>query len=383
MTGNTKLPSGGEAHVAPVPASHTQPAFRLGYQRSLNGIRGLAIILVVIVHTFEHLPGCLGFMAVDVFFVLSGFLITCLLIEEWEQSGKISLSAFYMRRALRLLPALLVLLVVFVIFNAFVHKGDEFRLDLAEARAVLFYYMNWTLAFEWTRSMLLRHAWSLSVEEQFYLLWPPLLLLMLRRKDRLSVLNFTLLGVSCSWSCRLLLLALNDWYTDSIRMMCGLDTRADALLIGCATAIVVSSGLPAKWGWTKRALRIAVMVSVPALIIIGLRFDTGRKWMYLIGWLMISLFAALVILGLMTDTAGWVQRALETRWLVYVGTISYSLYLWHFPILRGLKNYGLPLSKVATLGIGGSIVMALASYYFIERPFLRLKIRFQKVKVTG
>lgn len=354
--------------------------FRLGYRAGLNGLRGLAILIVFLVHGVGRLPGCLGFVGVDIFFVLSGFLITSLLIEEWEESRRISLGSFYMRRALRLFPALVVLLAAFDVYSLCAHPGWRHKVDLIEVRATAFYYMNWKMSFRELNAIYLRHTWSLSLEEQFYLLWPPLLFLLLRWTDRRSLLNFILLGIFCSVGWRWLSLAIENGRVDSWRMICGLDTRADSLLIGCATAVIISSGFIREWNWTNRALRISMIISLAGLLLIGLLFDDSQVWMYCIGWLLISLFAAAVIIALMSEAAGSMRIFFEAHWLVYLGVISYSLYLWHYPIFVILhEDY--KLSMIATTLLGGcmSFVAALGSYYLIERPCLRLKKRFKKV----
>jgi peptidoglycan/LPS O-acetylase OafA/YrhL len=350
--------------------------FHLGYRPAFDGLRGVAIFLVVLIHAF-NVPGCFGFIGVDIFFVLSGFLITSLLVEEWGRAGRISLRAFYVRRALRLLPALSVLLIFFIIFGASFHSHKRFLFDLKEASAALFYYMNWAWAFDSIPVTLLRHTWSLSVEEQFYLIWPLLLLLMLRYASRGSILNFILLGVFGSVVARILLCA--GKLPDTPRMLCGLDTRADSLLIGCAIGIMLSCNLLKRSAAMEIFLRWSSVASLAGLAIIGLGFDMASRGMYYAGWLVISLLAGFLVLGLMAGTVASVHRLFENRGLVYLGKLSYSLYLWHDPVLRGFRDYDMPAWKQILLSFCVMIPMTLFSYYLVERPCLRLKKRFQKV----
>src|ERR1051325_9449434 len=155
------------------------PPFHLGYRRNLDGVRGLAILLVLINHS-TLLGDGFGFVGVNTFFVLSGFLITCLLTEEYEKSGRISLRDFYMRRALRLLPALVTMLIAFVIFVFLTDPHKRAVRELHEALFALFYFSNWAGILRIGRHISLAHTWSLSVEEQFYIVWPLILLLLLR-----------------------------------------------------------------------------------------------------------------------------------------------------------------------------------------------------------
>lgn len=366
---------------APASQSPTVKPFRLGYRPGLNGLRGLAILVVLYVHAVRYPPSCLGFMAVDVFFVLSGFLITCLLIEEWEESRRVSLVSFYMRRALRLFPALAMLLGAFAIYSICTHSNWQHKSDMIELRATALYYLNWGIAFRSISPIYLGHAWSLSIEEQFYLLWPPLLFLLLRWTDRRSLLNFILLGIFCVTGWRWLSLAIEQGSVDPWRMINGLDMRADALLIGCATAVVVSSDYVAQWGWSKKALQTSLIISLFGLAFLGVLCDVSQPWMYCIGWSLMSVFAAAIIIALMAGAAGRMRPFFEARWLVFVGMISYSLYLWHYLIFMTLRR-DFHVSQGTSILPGSflSFAAALGSYYLIERPCLRLKKRFKKVK---
>ena len=175
-------------------ANVTVSPFHLGYRRALDGLRGIAVLAVMSVHAGFNSRG--GLIGVEIFFVLSGFLISCLLIEEWDQSNDISLKQFYLRRGLRLFPALVAMLLV---------VSGYYWLNYSKAIAwpvtrdgliALFYSTNWVRSFGLNGASLFGHTWTLSIEEQFYILWPLILLLLLRRaSSRTSMLCWVSLGI--------------------------------------------------------------------------------------------------------------------------------------------------------------------------------------------
>ena len=209
-------------------------AFKLGRRPALDGLRGICVLLVIALHA--DLPFSKGgFLGVDGFFVLSGFLITTLLVEEWHRAGKISLRAFYIRRALRLFPALLVLLVFSVLITLLLLRGDAAASSWRGIFLASFYASDWATVIFGNNSSglgIVQHTWSLGVEEQFYLLWPLLLVFMftlrMRTKWILAVVSL-LIVASALW--RALLLEQGEWIE---RVYKEFDTRADALLIGCS-----------------------------------------------------------------------------------------------------------------------------------------------------
>jgi peptidoglycan/LPS O-acetylase OafA/YrhL len=209
---------------------------------SLDGLRGLAI-LAVMLNNARYLPG--GFLGVDIFFVLSGFLITALLLQEWQRTGTIRLGAFYARRALRLLPALFALLALVLVAPGLFYLAARPWKDAAIAAL---YATNWVNAFSLRNMAILDHTWSWTVEEQFYVLWPPLVpVLLALRVRRRWILSMVLLGISVSTRLRLLLW---DGPASIKRLYYGLGTRLDALLVGCLVALLVSSDLiPRPWRW--------------------------------------------------------------------------------------------------------------------------------------
>jgi peptidoglycan/LPS O-acetylase OafA/YrhL len=351
-------------------------AGRLSYRPALDGLRGVAVLLVVVYHAHERLlPG--GFLGVDVFFVISGFLITTLLVQEYDARGRVGLRSFYIRRGLRLLPALLLMLAVYCLLASLAMGG---ALDhLADSGIALFYMANWTRALGFFRPMYLGHTWSLSVEEQFYLLWPLLLLLLLRSARSRWVVAFVPLGIALvSWAHRYNLSVAGSSFN---RTFNGLDTRLDGLMLGCAAGVVVASGLLN--GRARAALQSSLAVLAPlalgllcylAATIVLAATDTFR------GWLAVISAAALfpVLQGALGAATSPLNTLLSVRPLVWLGRISYGVYLWHYPLFRYMLHE-MNLSPWWTLlaGTAISLAAASASYYFVEKYFLRFKDRFE------
>jgi peptidoglycan/LPS O-acetylase OafA/YrhL len=365
------------------------PPFHLGYRRSLDGIRGVAILFVVLVHD-GIIRDTFGFIGINTFFVLSGFLITCLLVEEWDMSHDIRFREFYVRRALRLLPALIIMLIAFVVFAFFFDPRRKAIREFYEALRALFYFTNWARIFRIGRTVTLVHTWSLSVEEQFYFTWPFILYFLLRKTSRTSLACWIFLGAFLS---AVLRIGLFVGGTESIggnvfagvnleRLHSGSDTRADSLLLGCFFGVLVSSNLLPRQRWFASLLKILAMVSVPGLLAMGtLSFLEAR--MICVGWFLASIFAAILIVYLVTASGSLFHRILENPPLVFVGKISYGLYLWNYPMLMVMQQHHYPVwnnlgfpwqNLIQLIPVFGAVI---ASYYLIERPCLQLKKRFQ------
>lgn len=345
----------------------------LGYNPALDGLRGVAILMVMVFHATPHaLIG--GYIGVDIFFVLSGFLITTLLIREYDRQQSISLRNFYMRRLLRLGPALLLLLLVYSGVAWFMLDGEVREYFLVDAVITLFYAANWARALDLHPPDYLGHAWSLAIEEQFYLLWPFLFLAMARYLNKRSHwLWLTLALALCAWAWRWAL--LQDGATP-MRLYNGSDTRADALMIGCALALLLSMDRVRRYLGARSRGWLAPL-GLAAVLCLGFIAGTAHwddpemfKW----GYLLVALSSAILITDLMRPGApGLLRRFLSMPWLVWIGTVSYGLYLWHFPVFRVL--HAAEFSPAALLALGSLVTFAMAagSYYFLERYFLRLK----------
>jgi peptidoglycan/LPS O-acetylase OafA/YrhL len=306
----------------------------LGHVRALDGIRGLAIAGVLADH-FLGLPG--GSYGVDLFFVLSGFLITTLLLEEHDQGG-ISLRRFYERRARRLLPGLGALLLGVGIICA-VDPVRDVELLLAGG----LYVSNFARVLDpaLMDASPFGHLWSLATEEQFYVLWPPLLIILLRRRAR--VLRGLLLLFVALVGYRILVAALGG---GANRIWFAPDTHADGLVLGCVIAYLRRRGLVVRPWCGYLALGAFAALCVTAA--------PGRSEPYLLG--LVEVAAAVAIL------AAPGMRALALAPLVWLGMISYSVYLWQQPVAAlGQSPLGLPFA----------ILLGLLSYRFVERPFRR------------
>jgi peptidoglycan/LPS O-acetylase OafA/YrhL len=343
--------------------------FKLGYRPALDGLRGVAILSVLAFHT-HHIFGwslLKGANAgVDIFFVLSGFLITALLIEEWEQTGKIILKSFYWRRALRLVPALLVLLTALYFLSDLLFLPAEAD-DTKRGIPVTFVYASdLALAFFSVRLGALQHTWSLAIEEHFYLIWPLFLVAALKlgiTKKRLLMITLLLAVASALHRA-----SLHQLGAPPVRTYYGIDTRADALLIGCATGLCVS------WGMVQvRALRPLL---VPALVVISFCLAAtgyGSSFMSLGGFTLFALATALLLVHVVLSPSSYLRRFLECDPLVWVGRISYGLYLWHYPVFKATSflNANWPIKLCVAVAL--TVMVTSLSHYLIEQPLLSLK----------
>jgi peptidoglycan/LPS O-acetylase OafA/YrhL len=358
--------------------------FHLGYRRWLDGLRGIAILMVLAFH-FRFVPG--GWLGVDVFLVLSGFLITCLLTEEWRDEGSISLKRFYLRRCLRLWPAFYSLLLVALVVSFWQgsETGSQLRREIPVAAC---YITNWP-SLHGVPMPVLGHSWSLALEEQFYLLWPMLLYAMLRwRIPRAFIVGFVVLGIVGAAVLRLALFHAQDPSGPShealIRLYVGLDTRADSLLIGCLV------GLLAAWNWLPRSRGFVIFTSVGSVAgIAGLAYlvqtcllNDPRFYQGL--FTLVGLAVAVIIVRLLSAPS-WLRTVLEVDFLVATGRISYALYLIHIPAMEWLnvREMGWRAPGESLLVIAVTFAAAILSFFCIERPCLKLKHRFGSTKKAG
>jgi peptidoglycan/LPS O-acetylase OafA/YrhL len=349
-------------------ASETgSPAAKLGYRPALDGIRALAIALVVGFHTLGFPAG--GFLGVDLFFVLSGFLITTLLLEEHREHGRISLRGFYRRRALRLLPALFVLLGVFLalaVLEALVRGGSVDKAVFGVVAGVG-YFSNFVMTLEPDTMAMpneLRHLWSLAIEEQFYVVWPLVLVVLLRARVRLALAVLAGgLVLTAAQQVRLYVDGAN-WE----RIGFGTDTRTMSVLVGCLLAVLLATGARPRVEAIVRRIGPLALAGFVALVLV----DPERK-LFLGPLLLFGISSALLIVCAL-DGRSLVARALSLRPFVFLGRISYALYLWHIPIYITLR-LGQYAEWMDALGLALALLCATASYYLVELPFLRRKHR--------
>ena len=354
---------------------------------ALDGVRGAAVAVVLLFHA-GHLTG--GWLGVDLFFVLSGFLITALLLEERATRGAISLPGFWARRARRLLPALMLVLLgvgLYALIWAAPRELDQIRTD---GLATLGYVANWHQIAQghsywelFRAPSPLQHTWSLAIEEQFYLVWPLVVVGVLAwRRSTRAVLVTSVVGVAASFVTMLVLYRPGG---DPQRVYLGTDTRASSILIGAALAAVVAGrGWPARRG-VRALLEILGLLGLGVLAWAWLSVSGGTPAVYQGLLLGCSAAGALLIAAAAHPREGLVARALSFRPLRALGVISYGVYLWHWPVYlvvdrarTGLEGWALTGLRVAiTLGI------AAISYRLLEAPIRRGALAGWRIRVLA
>lgn len=315
---------------------------------ALDGLRAVAVGMVFYVHAFPHhgFPGGLG---VDVFFVISGFLITRILLKEYRREGRIGLLQFWGKRALRLYPALLVVCAAFTVF--FLILRGTITLPLMKLSAIALTYTSniWmTVTGEYLGH--LTHTWSLAMEEQFYLLWPLLFLLIIRfRRPAIIVAVLTVAGLAA-------------WVFFGVEQQYNPLVKTGGLLMGCLIAFLVE-----KRPWQSTPLAYASIVIFIATLAAEHVGVLGRQWT-----LPIAVVATAFILLHVAFGKSPIVTLLSTRVMVHLGVLSYGLYLWHYVVLSALfmmgYPYGLGMALVAAVL---TYVGAAASFYLIEKPLMR------------
>ena len=347
--------------------------YPLGYVASLDGARGLMTLGVLVAHIhYSFYPGSIIFM--DTFFMMSAYLITALLLKDWARHGRLRFWTFYTRRFLRLFPALALLCLVFgIVVVLFLDNKSKHLFDLSSA---FFYFSNWVRAFGYeTQPAYLGHTWSLSIEEQFYALWPVCLLLLLKRYG---------IGLRVALGLLALAIAVSIWRFSLAqggapvwRMYNGFDTRADSLLLGCMLAFLLHERDSALRTHLARHATWLVPTVTVTMFLLGFRMNFEdinfyRYWQTLCLALSL-LFCAGLIAG--RDTVA--HRFFELPVLVYLGKICYGLYLWHVPVFLIMRlNLGLSEKWEWLVGIPVTLVIASLSHFLVEQKALALRHRF-------
>ncbi len=351
---------------------------RLTYMPALDGMRGLAVMAVLFYHGgAAWMDG--GYLGVDAFFVISGFLITTLLLEEWGRTGKVALGAFWIRRARRLLPALLLVLAGVAMYAVFLASASSLPGIRLDGFSTLGYVANWRLVatqqsyFEtFSVPSPLRHTWSLAIEEQFYLLWP-LLVVGVMRISRNSLTALTALTSFLATISAFLMIWIHQPGSDPSRVYYGTDTRAQSLLIGALVALI-AAGRPVLSSQLVRT--IVHSAAIVAALVLAWGWATvpdQTDWLYEGGFTVAAALVALVIISVVQPDSGPLGRLLSVRPLRWIGLVSYGLYLWHWPVYVVLDpvRTGLDGYSLMALRIFVSFALATASFYAVERPIRR------------
>jgi peptidoglycan/LPS O-acetylase OafA/YrhL len=353
---------------------------RLRHVPALDGLRGLALLGVLLFHANGALAG--GYLGVDLFFVLSGFLITSLLLAEHREAGRIALGVFWIRRARRLFPALLSLMPVVALYGRYFARREELQAVRAQALAALAYVANWQAIFRhqsywqlFAAPSPLEHTWSLSIEEQFYVVWPILVSLVLRRRGARTLLIVCLALSALSMAATLFLFDPGN----TTRAYLGTDTRMAGILFGAALATVLSPDAR----FASRTVRALDALGVVALLGLGVAWASLRgtnPFLYHGGFWLTELGALCLIACAVAGERSLVARALAIRPLTWLGTISYGVYLWHWPVnvflsteRTHLHGFGLHALRFAL-----TFAIALVSYRFLEQPIRKHGVPFNR-----
>jgi peptidoglycan/LPS O-acetylase OafA/YrhL len=358
----------------------SEPEFR--HFAVLDGLRGIAVLIVMAYHLDELAPQLTmlttgGFLGVDIFFVLSGFLITSVLLNEYRQTSTFSLSNFFIRRFFRLTPALWVFLFFVLAFGEKL-QPDFFSYISYDTFGYAFTYtINWKSAATGMSGQL-NHIWSLSIEEQFYIVWALLLYKAFekgRSRERIATATGLLIGF----------LILQR----GIRAATGTghnilyystDSRIDGLLIGCLASMVYFWKLAGQGFLTSGAFRRLFLASLIVGSCIFITFSYNDRQLYYGFISLFSLSVAITILWLISNESTLIHRFLENSALRWIGKISYGLYLWHFFFFTVAKKQFDGIPQQVALGLTLSFAAAVLSFYFVERPILTLKDTLQRRK---
>ncbi len=350
---------------------------RWHYLPALDGVRAVAVIAVVLFHFWpDAFPG--GFVGVDVFFAMSGLLITGILMNEHGTTGRIDLGAFWGRRVRRLVPAVVVLVVVTAV--ATWATGTDSARQLADSIGALTWTTNLVEAvFGGTRVWLhnsdttIDHLWSLAIEEQFYLVWPLVAVLLFRRVRSTRARVAVVLGLVA-------LSALSMGLVGGIHAYFRTDTRAFELLAGAALAL---SG----WVLGRRPAWMSTVLGIGGLVGLGLFVafvGPNDEWMYPWGFLLVSLCSVMLVAAA-SQPPPWMSAVLGSRPLRHLGQVSYGVYLWHIPVQRllspgrmGFGGIGLTVVRFAVLA-----VIVEASFRFVEEPFRKQRLSLRWPQFAG
>lgn len=354
----------------------TQPSSRI---EGLDGLRAVAVMTVLVSHIFIAAPGVLqysvfrtfargGFLGVNIFFVMSGFLITSRLLQDKETGGQINLRKFYAHRALRIFPAVTVFLAAhyfYAVKNDFPLSGTAAN-EFAMTKATFLQYANYAV-YKNPMTQFIDNVslWSLSIEGQFYIA-VPIVVFVLFRKNRSNYLPVGIIVLSIGILAIQRGIVYNDlgWFATYIRT----DTRIESLIIGMLGAVLMMKTNVVKPTFLRYASFPAVIVIV--VIVLYGRADGSFMWF---GGMTLFDFACLVIVLALAHQAFFASRILCWKPIAWVGVISYGLYIWQIPVFRIIQRHGEKLSNIErlVLAMSATFLLSALSWYLIERPAMR------------
>lgn len=371
--------SGAQGEVSTTITSRTD---QLGFVPSLEGLRAAAVLLVLV----SHLPVVMldespswwptgGFLGVDLFFVLSGFLITTLILDEQRRSSSFAVGRFFIRRALRLLPALYLLLACNWVYALL--AGLDMQPTYNTTRDAVLYVANWSL--HWHGFVVdprLGHLWSLSLEEQFYVVWAIAMATVIGLRQRRSVaIAIIVVLITAVAAQRLRLLDSGNSVLD---LYMRTDTRADGLLIGALLAQT-----RARWSWrpTKAVMSAATVVATATLAWATWFASAGDEWLYRFGFTAVAGSFAIVVWSAV-DGPLRRSRLLSNRVALLIGKVSYGTYLWHLVVFTIVARHraGWPVGLRVSVALLITVVAVTVSWLAVEQPALRLKDRWGRPK---
>lgn len=366
-----------------------------GYRPALDGMRAVSVLTIMLFHVPYHwVTG--GYWSVNVFFIVSGYLITGLLLKELDKWGSIDLVGFYLRRARRLLPALLLMLVVVSLAWPRILGDDTPSTIRGDGLAALFYVANWRMVFTGqsyfeqfgtVAESPFKHAWTLGIEEQYYLLFPILMIVLFRvfgprGRGKILAVMIALAGLSA--------LVMAKVYVpggDPSRVYYGTDSRMQDILVGAALAVgmsMVDRRRLVAWSSRHSGSVVAIGWVVVVLTLYWFFWIPADGWVFYGGYLVFDTMFAVLIVSVELLPGGSVARMLSWRPLAWIGMLSYGLYLWHYPLFVVLTPEHVQLSGVPlqVLRFGLTFAIASASYYFIEDPIRKGALRKLGRKVS-
>ncbi|HEX7444520.1 MAG TPA: acyltransferase [Acidimicrobiales bacterium] len=380
-SGESSSESAGESSGGPpVDQSAEGAPFKLGNRPPLTGIWALGITAVLVYHSnFKTMPGAWAML--QVFFVLSGFLITAMLAGEGKRNGRISLARFYSRRAVRLLPPLLLAIALMGIYAAFVNVADASQRIWGDSAAAIFYYADYRQALGHAPFFgFLAQTWSLSVEEQFYIIWSVMMVAAVAAGKRRLAYAFAITGIALSVADRLYLTFHAPHFNVAVftRIYYAFDTRADALLLGCLLGLMASDGYLTNWSQSAKRVVTAAAIAATAFML-WILWNAPLFRENLVVWQLpaTTVACAIVIVYFIVSPTGWGSKLVGLGFLVFIGDLSYTVYVVHFPVYLAIQPNGTHWGYWPTELVRLAIIFGIAifSWYLIERPLMRWRQR--------